>query len=236
MRSPWPGYRPRIEEDRTATNRWPLIAGAIWLILQEIHARNKTMNIPVHKPMTLREFIAWEAQQELRYEFDGFQLIAMAGGTAAHAAIQTNIAIAIGSRLRGKPGKIYGSDLKIEINTLVPEKCRYSDGFATCTAIPNDATTVREPVVIFEVLGQSTASKDRITKNHEYQSIPTVQRYVMIEQDEIGATVFSRVEGDWIGHIMLADGILFMPEIGIDVPLVEFYEGLTLKSASEDEA
>jgi hypothetical protein len=58
----------------------------------------------------------------------------------------------------------------------------------------------------------------------------------MIEQDEIGATVFSRVEGDWIGHIMLTDGILFMPEIGVDVPLVEFYEGLTLKSASEDEA
>lgn len=39
------------------------------------------------EPIAIRQFLAWEQMQELRYEFDGFQPIAMAGGTAAHAAI-----------------------------------------------------------------------------------------------------------------------------------------------------
>jgi len=45
------------------------------------------MNVALRKPMTLEQFLAWEERQELRHEFDGFQPIAMAGGTATHATI-----------------------------------------------------------------------------------------------------------------------------------------------------
>ena len=51
--------------------------------------------------MTREQFLAWEERQQLRYEFDGFQPVAMTGGTAAHAAIQRNLAMAVGGRLRG---------------------------------------------------------------------------------------------------------------------------------------
>ena len=71
------------------------------------------MNLAVRKPMTLAEFLAWEERQEQRYEFDGSEPVAMAGGTATHADIQANITTALRSRLRGKPCKFYGSDLKI---------------------------------------------------------------------------------------------------------------------------
>jgi hypothetical protein len=46
------------------------------------------MSIALRKPMTLAEFLAWEERQEMRFEFDGTEPVAMAGGTAAHAAIQ----------------------------------------------------------------------------------------------------------------------------------------------------
>src|SRR5271169_2727952 len=68
------------------------------------------MNLTVRKPMTLAEFLAWEERQELRYEFDGSEPVAMAGGSLAHAAIQRNLALALGSRLRGKPCQFFGSD------------------------------------------------------------------------------------------------------------------------------
>jgi Uma2 family endonuclease len=87
------------------------------------------MGIALRKPMTREEFLAWEAQQPLRYEFDGSQPIAMAGGTEEHAAIQRNLAIAIGGRLRGKPCRFYGRDLQIDTaHTL-----RYPDGFVVCS-------------------------------------------------------------------------------------------------------
>ena len=51
---------------------------------------------------SLAEFLDWEEQQPLRYEFDGVQPIEITGGTAAHAFIQRNLAISIGGRLRGQ--------------------------------------------------------------------------------------------------------------------------------------
>jgi len=184
------------------------------------------MTVAVRKPMSLEQFLAWEAEQELRYEFDGFEPIAMTGGTRAHSAIQRNLAIAVGGRLRGPPCQFYGSDLKIEVQG----KIRYPDGFVVCTPGPPRSTVVRDPVVIFEILSDRTAGTDRIVKNREYQSIPSVRRYVMLEQDRIAATVFERLGDDWVGHILAEDAILRMPEIGIDVALAELYADVQFAS------
>ena len=53
------------------------------------------MNVALRRPMTVPEFLAWEERQELRYEFDGFQPVAMPGGTRVHAAIEMNLAAAL---------------------------------------------------------------------------------------------------------------------------------------------
>lgn len=189
------------------------------------------MNVAYRKPMTLTEFLGWEARQELRFEFDGARPVAMVGGTRAHAFIQRNLAISVGGRLRGQPCQFAGSDLKVRVAGSI----RYPDGLVVCTPGANGSTLVEDPVVVFEVLSNSTASTDRITKNHEYAATPSILRYVMLEQDRIGATVFSRAGGDWVGHVLREDAVLDMPEIGIAVPLAELYEGIAL-GAAEDEA
>src|SRR5208283_4426872 len=72
------------------------------------------MNLLLHKPVTLAEFLEWEEGQPLRYEFDGFGPVAMTGGTAGHADIQANLAAALRTHLRGKPCRFYGGDLKFQ--------------------------------------------------------------------------------------------------------------------------
>jgi Uma2 family endonuclease len=180
------------------------------------------MNLALSKTMTLAEFLDWEDRQEHRHEFDGFHPVAMTGGTAAHSAIQVNLAMALVTRLRGSPGKFYGSDLKIQVDGGI----RYPDGFVVCSSVSNKSKVVHDPMVIFEVLSPSTSGTDRIAKNREYQATPSVQRYVILEQDRIAATVFVRAKSDWVVHLLLEDAILLMPEIGIDVPLAEFYDGI----------
>jgi Uma2 family endonuclease len=96
----------------------------------------------------------------------------------------------------------------------------------TCTGGENASTMVSDPVVIFEVLSPSTAATDRITKAREHQAMPSVQRYVMLEQDRIGATVYTRASGDWKHQILIEDSILVLPEIGVELSLIELYEGL----------
>jgi Uma2 family endonuclease len=183
------------------------------------------MTLALRKPMTLAEFLAWEDRQELKYEFDGFRPVAMVGVTAAHSTIQGNLAASLITKLRGKPCRFHGPEPKIEVAGHI----RYPDGFVACSAIPNDATVVRDPVVIFEVLSPSTATTDRIVKNEEYRATASVRRYVMLEQDRVAATVFSRMGGDWVGHVFVGDAVLAMPEIGIEFPLAELYEGLVFE-------
>lgn len=176
--------------------------------------------------MTLQEFLDWEEHQPIKYEFDGCHPIAMAGGTTSHARLQRNLAITIGGRLLGGACEFFGSDIKIE----VVGRIRYPDGFVICSKPARDMTVHRDPVVIFEVLSDSTASRDVIAKNREYAATLSVQRYVILPQDEIAATVFERVGDDWIGHVLDAEAILKMPEIGIEVPLAELYRGVDLPS------
>ena len=85
---------------------------------------------------------------------------------------------------------------------------------------------IRDPVVIFEVLSESTEETDFFIKNREYAASPSVRRYVMLSQNEVGGTMFERVGADWVGRMLAADATLRMPEIGVEVPLREFYEGL----------
>ena len=84
---------------------------------------------------------------------------------------------------------------------------------------------VHDPVVVFDIPSPGTAKTDRITKNREYRATPSIQRHVMLEQDEIAATVFERAGADWIGHVLAADAVLRMPEIGTEVHLAELYDG-----------
>ncbi len=178
------------------------------------------MNVAMHKPMTLDQFLAWEEGQDLRYEFDGFQPVAMAGGTAAHSAIQRNILFSLTGRLRGMRCQPHGSELKIQ----VAGRIRYPEAFVVCTPVPPRSKVVTDPVVVFEVLSDGTANDDLVVKNAEYRATPSIQRYVVLQQTHAGATVFARKGEDWVTELVSGgEALLRMPEIGIEIPLAELY-------------
>jgi len=188
------------------------------------------MNLALRKPMTLAEFLKWEERQPLRYEFDGVGPVAMTGGTLGHSAIQRNLAISVGGRLRGKPCQFHGSDLKFQV---AEGHVRYPDGMVVCSPVDRTATVIYDPVIVFEVLSPSTTRDDRIVKAREYQATPSVQRYVMLEQDAVGATVYARSGNAWTHEILVADSILALPEIGVSLPLAELYEGVVFETEQD---
>jgi Uma2 family endonuclease len=188
------------------------------------------MNLALRKPMTLAEFLEWEERQPLRYEFDGIGPVAMTGGTYGHSTIQGNLATALGGRLRGKRCRFHGSDLKFQV---AEGHVRYPDGMVLCSPVDRTATVVYDPVVVFEVLSPSTARDDRIVKAREYQATPSVQRYVMLEQDGVSATVYARSGETWTHEILVADSILALPEIEVEFPLAELYEGIVFEAQDQ---
>jgi len=177
------------------------------------------MSAVLQRPMTLAEFLDWEEKQELRYEFDGFQPVAMTGGTLRHEAIGNRLRAILLARLEGKRSRPWGPTTKIEVEGHI----RYPDAYVSCTQGPPNATIVPEPVVIFEVLSPGTSRTDRIEKLREYQATPSIRRYVILEQDSIAATVFSRVGTEWTARALTDADVLAMPEFGIELRLSEIY-------------
>jgi Uma2 family endonuclease len=188
------------------------------------------MSMPLTKPMSIEAFLAWERGQELRYEFDGEQIAAMTGGTLNHSAIATNIVSSLGRRLQ-RPCRVYRGDVKL----LVAGSVRYPDAAVTCSPADGRSDVLPDPVVVFEVLSASTASVDRVTKNEEYRATPSIQRYVMLEQTRIAATVFARVNDNWIGTVITGEAVLAMPEIGVELPLSELYVDVDLPPPDTDD-
>ena len=188
------------------------------------------MSMKLSKPPTLEEFLAWERKQELRYEFNGWHTVAMTGGTVNHAVITDNAADALRRRL-APPCRAFTSNLKV----LAAGSVRYPDVVVTCSPVDGSSDTLPNPVVVFEVLSPSTAAVDRLVKNEEYRNTPSIQRYVMLEQTRIGATVFARAGESWIGSVMLDDATLEMPEIGVAVALAEFYRDVDLPPPDTDD-
>ncbi|HTX50883.1 MAG TPA: Uma2 family endonuclease, partial [Caulobacteraceae bacterium] len=130
------------------------------------------MSLALKLPMTLAEFLVWEEQQPLRYEFDGTAPVAMTGGSAGHASIRANLAAALLNRLRGSPCRFYRADFKLQVAS---GHIRYADGMVVSHPVDRSATLIGDPVVVLEVLSPSAAREDRIVKAREYQATPSVQ-------------------------------------------------------------
>ena len=183
-------------------------------------------NTPPPARMSPQEFLAWEEKQELRWEFDGFKPVAMVGGTSAHDVVNMNLVAALVTRLRGKPCRVYGPSMKVSVGN---DKYRYPDASVTCTPVAPGDTLLTEPVALFEVLSESTQHTDKTEKLIEYRAIPTMRRYVMLEQDQVLATVIARTDTGWSLDMLRAGETLILPEIGVEVPMDGLYEGLTFE-------
>ncbi len=90
--------------------------------------------------------------------------------------------------------------------------------------------------MLFEVQSASTGGIDRIVKLREYQMIPSVQHYVMLEQSRIGALVLSRTKAEtWEATALTQGDTMAFPKLGIEVALDDVYQDVDLPDADAPE-
>ncbi len=185
------------------------------------------MNKALRKPMTQEEFFAWEGHGDGLYEFDGFQPVAMNGGSINHARIVRNIQDAIVPRLRGTCCEFLGSG--VGVNT-VGKAVRYPDGLVTCSKSTGTSFMVPGVVILFEVVSPSSRQIDRVIKRTEYAVVPSIRRYVIVESETTSGIVYSRSNGNepWTDAKFNLNDVLILPETNIEIPVKEFYDGVDL--------
>jgi Uma2 family endonuclease len=181
--------------------------------------------------MTREEFLDWAQAQDVRYEFDGLEPVAMTGGTANHSQITQNILVALRSRLRGSNCRPLGPDAGI---ATVGAAVRYPDALVTCSKVRGDAQTIPGVVVVFEVVSPTSGRIDRIVKLREYRSVASIRSYVIIEHSSVGLTVLSRrhEDHDWTARALTIEDVLQLPDIGVEIPVAELYENVEFTDAA----
>jgi len=149
--------------------------------------------------MTYAEYLSAEIVSQVRHEYLDGEVWAMAGGTPEHSAL----AMAVGSELRtalsGRPCRVYSSDLRIRVvNTGLST---YPDVSVVCGQIalaPDDPDAVTNPIVLVEVLSDSTEGYDRGAKAAHYRRIPSLREYILVSQEEPRVEIYRRTEsGRW---------------------------------------
>ncbi len=184
------------------------------------------MNVALRRPMTLNEFLVWEREQELRYEFDGVQPIAMArnGGTLNHSIIALNVCMALDRRLL-EPCRAFQTSVKV----VVQNRVRYPDVSVTCSPFDGHSDIVPEPVLLVEVLSASTRVIDEGIKASEYLATSSVAHYLMLEQSRAVAVLLSRSAEEWTeATITGLDGVVRLDALGLTLPMAEIYRRVEL--------
>lgn len=180
------------------------------------------MNVALRKPMTREDFLLWAEGREGRYEFDGVQPVAVTNGTNNRGTISTNLNVELTLLLRGSPCR-----------SMPPEgggvatiggRVRSPEATVTCSKLRGQDRLIPNPVIVFEVISASTRRIDLIDKLREYHAVPSIKRYVLIEQIGIAVIVHSRQGNEpWTTLPYGAGDVLDLPEIGIRLPVELLY-------------
>ena len=184
--------------------------------------------IALRKPnsITIADYLAGEELSDVKHEYLGGAVHTMAGATNQHNTIATSALLSIGAQLRGKPCQPFTSDTKVRIE--LPDHIRfyYPDAMVVCHPNPTADHFQDQPVVILEVLSDSTRRTDLGEKRDAYLTIPSLKVLLFVEPDAPAVTVHRRQpEGGFAleYYDSLADTIP-LAEIDAALPLAELYE------------
>lgn len=177
---------------------------------------------------TYQAYLALEAESDAKYEFHDGMITAMAGGTLEHGQIAMNAARALGNALEAanKPCITYSSDVKVHIASS--RRTFYPDASIVCgKAIRSekDPNALSNPILILEVLSDSTASFDRGAKFTHYRQMDSLKEYVLISQSEAMVDTYYRTEdGTWeINTITDLMALVRLKSIDCEIRMADIY-------------
>jgi Uma2 family endonuclease len=145
------------------------------------------------------EYLSFEAVNDRRHEFVAGAILAMAGGTIEHGRLVSRLTALLSTALEGRPCVVLPSDVRVRIRAA--DRATYPDIHVVCGEIerdPDDDAAIVNPVVIVEVLSDSTAESDRGDKFADYRRLSSLREYVLVSQRERRIDVYHRDDRRWV--------------------------------------
>lgn len=173
-------------------------------------------------------YLAQESSAPEKSEFLNGEIFAMAGASRAHNQITSNLVVAIGSKLLDKPCSVYSSDMKVHTLSNNISKYSYPDVVATCGEEQFEdekGTVLLNPLLIIEVLPDSTEAYDRGLKFFHYQLIPSLREYILVAQDYCRVEHYYRqADQRWVySEFHSFEDVLVLHTLGCELRVMDVY-------------
>ena len=173
------------------------------------------------------DYLAAELKSELKHEYLGGVVYAMAGARNRHNRIAGRIFGTLFGQMKGNPCQPCDANTKIRIRMPGHTRYYYPDASVVCQANPESDSFEDQPRAIFEVLSRGTRRIDEGEKKDAYLTIPSLAVYALVEQAIPTVVVYRRTDQQWVSEVYEGiDAVLPLPEIGVDLPLAEIYQGM----------
>jgi|SRR5919199_205367 Uma2 family endonuclease len=186
---------------------------------------------------TLEEYRQLEETAEIRSEYRDGEIVPMTGGTINHNRIAVNICTFLKFALRGKNAEPFMSDLRLWIP-------RYRRGtYPDVMVIAGQPVfhegrkdEVLNPVLIVEVLSQSTEDFDRENKFRFYRSIPELREYVLVDQYEFLVEQYIKNEaGQWLFQEYEGEGVtVSFASVEVQMSMSDIYEAVVFETEERE--
>ena len=183
--------------------------------------------------LSVKEYLASEERSEVKREYLGGVVYAMAGVSESHNRVASNLGGMLRNELRGRRCESFGSDMQVRAHRPQPEATYfyYPDAMIVCNPADVGHPWREQPSALFEIISESTRQIDEREKRSAYLQLASLEAYVRIEQSRPEAVVeFRTVEGWKRERVTGLDGIIRLPTLEIEVSLAELYERVKFNS------
>ncbi|OKH43639.1 hypothetical protein NIES2101_29905 [Calothrix sp. HK-06] len=180
--------------------------------------------------MTIEEYLEWELQQDIRYEYVNGEVFAMTGGTIPHNDVALNFYTALYPHLRSRGCRVNVSDVKVQVSPT--GTYYYPDVIVSCDAQDLNARKfIQKPKLIAEVLSPGIRAKDRGEKFINYLKMPSLKEYILIDSEEISVERYCRGEGRmWLYYPYTVGDMVTLSSIEFEFPIEVVYEGVVFET------
>lgn len=169
-------------------------------------------------------YLAWEETQAERNEYMDGEVFAMVGVRQSHNVATGNLYNILRRELKGTPCRVFIESVKTRVEAA---NCYfYPDVVVTCD--PRDRQTpdfVSHPLLVVEVLSDSTAAFDRGAKFAAYRQLPSLQDYVLIDVAAQRIEVFRRnPENHWVLYDYLMADSVELASLALNLSVAELLD------------
>lgn len=165
-----------------------------------------------------QDYLAGELISKVKHEYINGDVYAMAGASKNHDKIAGNVFAKFHLHLEKTACAPFSSDVKIKVGT----DYFYPDFMVVCDETDDDSYYTESPIIIVEVLSKATRRTDQTLKRQAYQSLPSLEEYVLIEQDLVDVEICRRANYWQSEHYYLGD-VAYFAAIDLHFPVEAVY-------------